>query len=76
MKACGGGWEYSLTHSQPMSGPCHAPGALCLERTPIPIEQEAKWATVWTCWRRESFLPLPDRNLNHPACRYTDYTKP
>jgi len=39
-----------------MNVPSHAPGALCWERTLIPIEQEASWAPVWTCWRREKLL--------------------
>jgi hypothetical protein len=35
--------------------------SLPLERTPVPIEWEAGWASnaVWTFWRRKCLLPLP-----------------
>jgi hypothetical protein len=31
------------------------------ERTPVPLEKEARWApeSVWMFWRRESLPPLP-----------------
>jgi hypothetical protein len=51
------------------SGQRHPPCTLHWERTPIPSEQEAEWAPVWTCWRRENLLaPTRIQTLNRPAC--------
>jgi len=33
-----------------------------LGKNPKPIEQGARWAPVWTCWRREKLLAPPGMN--------------
>jgi hypothetical protein len=55
-----------------VSGQRHAPAALCPGETttPVPIEQEAGWASepVWTQRLEEkSFAPARDRTPNLPV---------
>jgi hypothetical protein len=53
----------------------------CRERTPVSIEENAKWALepVWTIWKTEKSLNpvrtgIPDRPASRPQpSRYTDY---
>jgi hypothetical protein len=62
-------------HHMEVTSQLHVPAAL----TPVPIWQEGGWAPepVWTCRRREKWIPCSYRGLNpgYPAPLPSNYAE-